>query len=200
MEKCVGDNRLRLHLSTRYCIVALLLCLVSVFLLQANAFGQEKKQLLILHSYNIGLDWTDNENEGIMKILKPHLDSIEVHTEFMDTKRVSVNLFAPYYLEYLQKKYASTKFNCIITTDDDAFNFMRRYGHDLFPGVPIAFCGVNYLNNSKAASGHDMFTGVVEAFDIPATLQVALRLEPRTSKVVIINDRTTTGIANRKIL
>jgi PAS domain S-box-containing protein len=200
MKKCIGDNRMMLHPAVRYCIAVLLLCFLFMAFPRTDALGHEKKQILVLHSYNKGLDWTDNEDEGIMTVLLPHLDTIEVHTEFMDTKRVSIDEFAPDFLKYLQRKYATTQVECIITTDDDAFNFMLRYRQDLFPGVPVVFCGVNYLSDSTVAAGRDSITGVVEAFDIPATLRIALRLEPETSKVVVINDRTTTGIANRRIL
>lgn len=188
------------HIFTRRCLTATLLFLIILVFAQTYSYSQEKKQILILHSYNKGLDWTDNEDRGIMTILSSYLDTIEIHTEFMDTKRVPIHTFSPDFLRYLQKKYASGKFDCIITTDDDAFNFMYRNRQDLFPGVPIVFCGVNYFNDSKVEASHDTITGVVEAFDIPATLEIALRLEPETSKVVVINDRTTTGIANRKIL
>jgi PAS domain S-box-containing protein len=45
-----------------------------------------------------------------------------------------------------------------------------------------------------------LITGVVEAFETPDTLRTALGLHPATSRVIVINDKTTTGLANKKIL
>ncbi len=186
--------------SKRYCVVVFLCCLLNIGLFRADAVGQEKKHILVVHSYNKGLEWTDNEDEGIMTALRPQLDTLDVYTEYMDTKRVTGGAYIREFHKLLQQKYAKTVFQCIITTDDDAFNFILRDCRDLFPGVPVVFCGVNYLDDSVVAANRNLVTGVVEAFDVPATLRMALKLVPDTSTIAVINDRTTTGIANQKIL
>ena len=175
----------------------ILLCLI---LLHEDAACQEKRHILVLHSYNKGLEWTDSEDQGIVSVLQPWLDELEVHTEYMDTKRIAGNGEFRDFLAFLVEKYASIRFSCIVCTDDDAFNFIFRYSRTHFQGVPIVFCGVNYLDKRLAAENRGVFTGVVEAFDIRTTLQTALLLHPKTSKIVVINDRTTTGRANRRIL
>ncbi len=199
MDKHAEDRRWIYRRVMRYLIVVLLFFPAFIVFSHSNAACREKKQVLVLHSYNKGLEWTDNEDEGIMSALQSQLAAVEVHTEFIDSKRVLLQKFSSVFLAYLQEKYRGTLFSVIITTDDDAFNFMLRNRPDLFPGVPLVFCGVNYLNEA-VVKGRSGITGVVEAFDIPATLRIALRFAPETKKVVVINDQTTTGIANRKIL
>jgi PAS domain S-box-containing protein len=178
----------------------LLICLICIVFCHENAAGQEKSHFLVLHSYNKGLEWTDSEDAGIMSVLQTRLLEVEVHTEYMDSKRVAGTGGFADFLAFLTKKYATTSFSVIICTDDDAFNFVNRNSQTLFRGVPIIFCGVNYIDEALLAAGRHRFTGVVEAFDIPTTLRTALRLHPDTKKIVVINDRTTTGQANRKIL
>ncbi len=199
MDKRIEENQRIHHQFQRYLVAVFFILLPCVALFHTDAVSHGKKQILVLHSYNKGLEWTDNEDEGIMSVLRSHLDDLEVHTEYIDSKRVDLSTFSSGYFRYLQKKYESTEFEVIITTDDDALNFMLWNRPGLFPGVPIVFCGVNYFDDSRLKADHTL-TGVVEAFDIPATLRVALRLQPETSKIVVINDRTTTGLANRKIL
>ena len=189
------------HLQPRRppCLV-FLTCFLLLVVFQTTAVSQEKRHILVLHSYNKGLNWTDNEDEGIKSVLQPRLDDIEVHTEYMDTKRVVGKGDFPDLFEFLAKKYASIRFICIICSDDDAFNFILLHRGDLFSGVPVVFCGVNYLDDSVLAANRDLITGVVEDFDLPDTLLTALRLQPDTARIVVINDRTTTGLANRRIL
>lgn len=161
---------------------------------------ESKKHILILHSYHKGLEWTDSEDNGILSVLKSRLPDIDVHTEYMDTKRISDDAYYSGFFRLLKRKYASIAFHVVLVTDDDAFNFYLKYHQVLFPGVPAVFCGVNYFKDSDRAGRKDLITGVVEAFDIPNTLRTALRLHPDTSRVWVINDRTTTGLANKRKL
>lgn len=162
--------------------------------------GDGKKHVLILHSYHKGLEWTDSEDNGILSVLKSRFPDIDVHTEYMDTKRISDDAYYSGFFRLLKRKYAAIAFKVVLVTDDDAFNFYLKYHQVLFPGVPAVFCGVNYFKDSDRAGRKDFITGVVEAFDIPNTLRTALRLHADTSRVVVINDRTTTGLANKRKL
>jgi PAS domain S-box-containing protein len=181
-------------------ILLLLICLAPAPPFLNMGFCQVRKHILVLHSYNKGLDWTDNEDKGIASILEPHSLDTEIYTEYLDTKRFPDARRYPSFFDFLKQKYASTAFDAVICSDDNAFDFLLKYHNPLFPGVPILFCGVNYFNDSLLKGNRDMITGVVESFDIPDTLRTALRLHPNTSRVVVINDRTTTGLANKKVL
>ena len=124
-------------------------CLFLLVIFQTNAVSQEKRHILVLHSYNEGLEWTDSEDEGIMSVLQPRLNEIEVHTEYLDAKRVAGDGNFSELYQFLEKKYASTRFESIICSDDDAFNFILRNRHSIFSGVPVVFCGVNYRMSEK---------------------------------------------------
>jgi len=172
----------------------------AVILLGAQASGKDLKHVLVLHSYNRGLTWTDSEDDGIRSVLQAHAADIEVHTEYLDAKNVSGDAYRRLFFELMKHKYASMAFKVVIATDDAAYQFCLHHDEALFPGVPVVFCGVNYFNDAELKGHKDRVTGVVEAFDIPATLRVALRLHPRTSRIVVVNDATTTGLANKKII
>ncbi|MBI5583263.1 MAG: PAS domain S-box protein [Deltaproteobacteria bacterium] len=183
--------------------VTLLVCsmVLSPALWRSRATaGDGKQHVLILHSYHKGLEWTDSEDQGILSVLKSRSPDIDVHTEYMDTKRISTDAYYSGFSRFLKRKYAAIAFQVVLVTDDDAFNFYLKYHQALFPGVPAVFCGVNYFKDSDRAGRQGLITGVVEAFDIPNTLRTALRLHPDTTRVIVINDRTTTGLANKKIL
>jgi PAS domain S-box-containing protein len=174
--------------------------IVATLFWGAQASCQDLKHVLVLHSYNKGLTWTNSEDDGILSVLQAHTADIEVHTEYLDAKNVSGEEYQRLFFELLRQKYSSMVFAVVIASDDSAYQFCLNHDEALFPGVPVVFCGVNYFNDAKLKNHEDLVTGVVEAFDIPATLRVALRLHPHTSRVIVINDATPTGLANKKII
>jgi hypothetical protein len=63
----------------------------------------------------------------------------------MDSKRVvDQNHFHRLFL-YYRSKFNQIKFDLIIVSDNDAFNFALRYRDALFPKIPIVFCGVKRI-------------------------------------------------------
>jgi PAS domain S-box-containing protein len=77
---------------------------------------------------------------------------------------------------------------------------MFRHHDALFPKVPVVFCGVNFFDATMIEGRRDFYTGVVEAYDVRNTIRAALKLHPDTYRIVVINDRSATGLANKKIL
>ncbi len=176
-------------------------CLAPLIFPGHPVFGEDRKHVLILHSYSRGSESTDLMDTGIRSVLKPGLPEAELHAEYMDARRVPVVNDNRDLLDYLGKKYQYVPLDIIICTDDEAYFFFRRYHDVLFPKVPVVFCGVRCLGESHCPLGKDKFiSGVVENLDLRKTLQIALRLQPLTSRVVVINDLTIEGLANKKIL
>lgn len=156
----------------------------------------ERKKVLVLNSYHHGMDWTDSILDGVKSVLSQNPE-VELYIEFMDTKR---NMSPGYLLtlyELYKTKFNDKKFDAIIASDDDAYNFLLQYQQELFPKVPVVFCGVNFFQD-KDLEQRKYFTGITESFDIKQTVDLALKLHPYANKVVVINDQTSTGIANSK--
>jgi diguanylate cyclase (GGDEF)-like protein len=158
-----------------------------------------KKQILILNSYDKGLKWTIDLEEGIKESLRDNLQGIEFSYEYMDVKSNPDPGYIQSLYEFLKMKYTQKNFDAIITTDDDAFLFMTKYHSIIAKDAPIFFCGLNYYEEGMIESSQNI-TGVVESYDMLSTINLALNLNPGTHKIVVINDTTLTGIANRKNL
>jgi PAS domain S-box-containing protein len=178
--------------------MSVILVFASILGSAARASCQEMKHVLVIHSYHKGLTWTDSEDSGIRSVLRKRMADVEVHTEYIDSKTIADEEHYQRFYELVKHKFASIALNAVIVSDDDAYTFYLKHQKELFPGVPMVFCGVNYYQESQLVGREDLVTGVVEAFDIPGTLRTALRLQPRTSRVIVINDLSTTGLANKK--
>lgn len=157
----------------------------------ASTHAGEKQYVMILNSYNKGYAWTDNLVTGIEDVLLPRTNII-TKVEYMDTK---INNTDNYYLllkELYATKYEHNTPDIIISSDDDALRFLRRYRDELFPGIPVVFCGVNNFTAAKVA-GFSLYTGINEAADFPTNLSLILKLHPNISTIYVINDRLTTA-------
>lgn len=151
--------------------------------------------ILILHSYHRGYAWTDSIKAGMEEILKKEVPEAELFVENLDTKRHPPEQIFERLKQFLSKKYAGKIFDIILCSDDNALDFLMAYRQDLFPGVPVVFCGINDFDITRLA-GHQDITGVAENVDLDGTLAIALRLHPQTRTVAVITDITPSGQAN----
>jgi len=157
-----------------------------------------KKQVLVLNSYHYGMTWTDSILAGIKSILNDKTN-IDLYYEFMDIKHNTRPEYMQKMYETYKYKFSDKHFDAILVSDDDAYNFLLKYQWELFPNTPVIFCGINYFQDSDIKDNH-LYTGVIELVDVQKTIEIALKLQPNVRKIVIINDNTVTGKANKKLL
>ncbi|MFT3848165.1 MAG: EAL domain-containing protein [Propionivibrio sp.] len=172
-------------------VTAVVLFFVVPCIRQAAAFGE--RHVLILNSYHQGMDWTDGQVAGVREGLDGK-DTVQFHIEYMDAKRLTDRAHLDNLYRLFAHKYRGARLDAIVSTDNDAFDFLRRYRDELFPGVPVVFSGVNWFQDEQISALSD-FTGVVESADHAATAALMLRLHPGTARIVAIMDSTTTGKA-----
>jgi diguanylate cyclase (GGDEF)-like protein/PAS domain S-box-containing protein len=154
-----------------------------------------KRNILLLHSYHRGYEWTRNIATSMEAVLTREFPDAELFVEEMDTKRLPPAQLFPQLHRFYSQKYAGFSFDVILCSDDNALDFLLTYGDELFPNVPVVFCGINRFDDSRL-SGHRNYTGVVEANDYAGTLEIALTLHPDTRQVALVGDRTPTALAN----
>ena len=169
-------------------IICLLFCLFSIHI--ADAFSQQN--VLVLNSYHLGYKWSDDILQGIQSVMG-NRKNITIYTEFLDTKRIFDDNTFYRFVRYLKDKYTDIQFDLILTSDDNAFNFIKQFRKKIFQNVPVVFCGVNFFDESEK-NGFKNMTGVNEEADIYATVQLILKLHPETNLIVFICDNSPTGI------
>ena len=180
------DSAVWFHESNRLFLKCLSLLFFIFLPLLASA--KQGGTILVLQSYHSGMRWTSNVEQGIQQQLEKHGGHIRLFMEYMDTKHVPFDAeYERFYTELLQRKYGERVPDVILSVDNNAFEFLKRHGNRLFPDVPVVFCGVNFFKD-ECLDGFDNFTGVVEAFDIHATLKAALDIHPDTKYIYVISD------------
>ena len=170
------------------------LTLIAVLLLgtiAAKGVGaSEKPSILLLNAYHQGLAWTDDLTSSVAETLREH----HLYVEYMDAQRFVDKSYLELLRSLLFTKYMSIDIDVVISSDDQALDFLLHHREHLFPNVPIVFCGINNFSPARLA-GHRQVTGVVAAFDVQATLELALALHPSADTVVLIKDT-----ANRQVI
>ncbi|MBG0775680.1 MAG: response regulator [Desulfovibrionaceae bacterium] len=155
--------------------------------------GELSATILYLNSYHDGYAWSDSILDGIRQVLTGPGLNIDLQIEYMDNKKYDYQSTKNILFKLYSDKFQYDYYDVVITSDNDAFNFMLEFGDTLFPGVPVVFCGVNDIDPNSIKGRN--FTGVVENFDIGRTLDIALRLTPGFTKVIGIGDQSITSRA-----
>ena len=190
----ISGNPSRIPLIYSWLFIFLVVLLGINLTTPVYAQNNHKKNVLVLHSYNYGYGWTDSIMKGIEAVL-PQQD-YNLTVEYMDTKRYEEPAYFQKLYDLYHYKFASKKFDVIICSDDNAFNFLKKYKSDLFaPQTPVVFCGVNFFQDADLKGRQD-FTGVVENYDIAGTIEIIRHLHPNLKEILVISDRTATGISN----
>jgi PAS domain S-box-containing protein len=177
-------------------ILALMALSLGMSLLSPSVRANDApRRALLLNSYHQGYLWTDEITRGVEDALAG--TDVELHIEYMDTKRQ----FDPTYQDLLRRmlrhKHRKHHYAVIISSDNNAFDFLKEWGPPIFGATPVVFCGVNYLKPADV-EGWPNFTGVNERLNIEGNLALIRRLHPERTKIVVVTDDTTTGKQNQE--
>ncbi|MGB5919144.1 ABC transporter substrate binding protein [Arcobacter sp.] len=159
------------------------------------------KEVLLLHSYHKGYKWSDDISKGIEDKFISH-GNIELTTRYMDTKRVIGGIYLNELAELYKKQFENRKFDLIIVSDNNAFEFIVKYHDYLFPNTPVLFCGINNFDKALLDENNikEYMSGVVEQVDLENNFKLIHELHPKMKNLVIINDKSKTGYAIKRDL
>ena len=89
------------------------------------------------------------------------------------------------FVNFMHHKYERQKIDLIITGGSVAMNFMVRNHPQLWPEVPVLFCSVDEVGNQNRKFPPGI-TGLTLKFDPEATMDFALRLQPKAQHMVVV--------------
>ncbi len=171
----------------------LFLCsLLMVFFAGGPCCAGTPANVLLLNSYHQGYRWGDEITSGIRETILKAAPHTQLYVEYLDSKRFVSPVALERLADLIAEKYREMRLSVVIAADNNALSFLKEQKEALFPGVPIVVCGINYLDPDDL-QGLGGITGINEAADVEETIDLALRLLPSTSKIMIVNDTTLTG-------
>lgn len=177
---------------------------LSVFFSMSNSiFAYEipaQKNILILHSYSEGLEWTSEQNSGIIETIGKSNDNCVIYAEYMDWKNYPSEKNIESLYNHLKYKYQNKKLDLLITTDDAALNFALENREDIFSNAPIVFSGVNQEAIAQLEGKYKNLTGVIEEIDPSDTIRTALKINPSIENVYVVFDNTESGVSTGRLI
>ncbi|MFK5954420.1 MAG: ABC transporter substrate binding protein [Desulfobacterium sp.] len=173
----------------RLCGILLALCLFSAGATASN-LSAEYQRVVILHSFHKGQKWNDDLSNGIEDVLKNR--NIELNFEYMDTIRFPDSAHSHQLIQMYKTKYKDRKADIVISTDEEALDFLLINRRSLFPNTPIVYCGVKSYIDRFWEPG---LTGVIEPIDLSSNVRLAKKLNPSLKQIFVVMDNTPTSIS-----
>jgi ABC-type uncharacterized transport system substrate-binding protein len=112
-------------------------------------------------------------------------DVVQIYDESMDLSRFDPGTQVAVFRDYLRAKYASKKIDAIIAVLAPSLDFLVQHGDEIFPEVPIVFCGVDAREIGKRTLP-PRFTGVFLKREFSPTVDLALQLRPGIRQFVVV--------------
>jgi two-component system, cell cycle sensor histidine kinase and response regulator CckA len=178
----------------RYFQSALLL-LVTLFIVSQS--WASYPDIVIINSYHYGQEWSDRELTGVLEVLREKYPNKLPSVEYLDAKRYTDKEHLQTMAYVLTQKYAGKKIDVVIALDNTALDLLLAIRQKVFPGVPIVFAGINNYHTSML-KGQPGITGIAEVTDIKGSIELILKVNPGTKRIIILHDYTTTGLQARE--
>ena len=126
-------------------------------------------------------------------------DRIEIYREELDRSRFDVTYVA-LQRDFLRAKYANKKIDAVVAVIGPALDFLLDHGSEIFPGIPIVFCGLDRAEFADRRLPAHVGGVIGEAGVRADTLEIALRLHPQTRQVFVVPARpsSTRGCWSRR--
>lgn len=176
--------RIKLYLAPTLPLVLLFSLLLS-YPTVAVTSEHAKRNVLIVHSSYETFPWTASIQKGIQESFSTSSQDVEFWIEYIDTKRNVDHLYFDQLRELFRIKYEEVSLDLIITTDNDAYNFVMKDRDRLFTSIPVVFTGFNNYQ-PELIENRPFVSGVVEENSFNETIDLALTLHPRTRTVVFV--------------
>ena len=158
------------------------------------------RNLLILNSFHEDDKRTQNLNKGIRQTFEKANVPIRYWVEYMDSKHFPYQSNEDNLKRIYKYKYSNKRLDAVIVTGNNALEFILKYRDKLFYGTPVVFTNISNFDLSKL-EGQENITGIFEheSDEIFETIELALKLHPKTKKIVILSPGVNKPVITTKL-
>ena len=160
---------------------AFLICLAAI-----PSAASEVRRVVIVYDERTDLPGLRILDASLVQALTSGSEgSIEVYREALDLSRLDSPTYLPQLRDFLRAKYAAKKIDVVVAAMGPSLDFLVGAGDPVFPGTPIVFCGIDRREIERRALPPGV-TGVLVKREFAPTLDLALRIHPGTTRVVVV--------------
>jgi two-component system, sensor histidine kinase len=155
-----------------------------------NGFSlNPNRSILYINSYQNGYYWSDGITNGIKTTLQD-FPEINLFIEYLDAKNDTSFYKDPSFFQLFSHKYSNKKIDLIITSDNDALDFVKQ-NQPFFRNIPIVACGISDPDNYSELSGLYV---VKEITSFEETFDLMNSFIPGLDTIFFITDRLRSGL------
>jgi signal transduction histidine kinase len=165
---------------------------MSVFLIAALGpalivRAQEERRVVLMLSDFRPDSRATLEREAIIRTTLAHAfaGGVDYYPEFIDATTFQGAQYAMALREFLGRKYEDRHFDAIIAVGQSALEFALTNNAAFFNAAPIIASTVDQEAIQRTTAG-PVVTGVTRKLDPKATIEFILRLQPQTTRLVVI--------------
>jgi PAS domain S-box-containing protein len=169
--------------------LATILVVLTAFLLTphtATAASKNTRRVLLIYAEEKDLPMNRIVDAQLCSSFREKLgDGVALFSEYLDVNRFPDRLIHRKQLEFLHEKYSAHGLDLIVAIESSVLDQIQLHRDWFFPTTPVVFCCVAE-GEYKARKIGPGVTGIPAKLDYRPTLELALRLHPRTRHVVVI--------------
>jgi signal transduction histidine kinase len=169
-------------------MVLLFVVAVLVAISAANAADEERAKRVLMIStgsrFSPGFGILEENIVDTLRRLAPA--RIEFYSEYLDIVRFPGESYQRLFRDYLHEKYADQTPDLIVLNSVGNFVVAEKFLRQLFPGVRVFLAGLTEEDVSTKQFGSDV-SGIVQRMDLSGTMELILRLQPETRRVLVIS-------------
>lgn len=155
--------------------------------------SNKTKRVLILYSFKYGLSGnalmdgnhvTSSAIQTTMQAGTPK--KLAFHSERMTVSALPESRYYEELRNAYRKKYAGQPIDLIITVHYRALKFLITHGEELWPGIPILFCGVEEGRREQLKQLRPNITGIFANARFGDMLDTVFKIHPDTQQMTMI--------------
>jgi signal transduction histidine kinase len=158
----------------------------------------EPPDVLIIHSYAPGYEWSDDMLKGVLTTFHETDAEFEPIILFLDYRRFPDPQREAWLLADIIHKCRARPPRLIITLDNPAFDFALKHRARLGADIPLVFGGV-YRVTPHMIAGQRAITGVSEESDFSGSFALIRALRPQARRVLVIGNQTVSSQEKRRV-
>lgn len=169
---------------------------------------ESRADVLVVASHDDSDAATKLQRDGVVDLLER--SSVGVDVEYLDVAALSASknvsgasaygaaLSGSDWGSALAKKLRDHgEYAAIVCIDDDALYYVEALHDSFFPKTPVVFVGVDDVSHAQHAFELGYATGLMERCDAAGMVEVASKMNPEATHMLVITDNTAAGLGAR---
>jgi PAS domain S-box-containing protein len=121
---------------------------------------------------------------------------VDYFTEYLESDRFPSEEATQAFTDYIRRKYAGRPIDVVVAISDPALEYVLGQRSVLFPDVPVV-ASIALESDAPVRHAGAGLTGIFSSVTYDKTLELALRLHPKTSRVFVVAHAPTVRLADK---